>query len=380
MKNKLLVIFILTLPLLIIFSLASAQNIPDFLVNEQTGINGSDQSIPTIEGDGNGNYVVTWQDRRNGSIYYDIYAQIYLNNDTILSSNFKVSNEQGNASQINPSVAVSSDMSFVIAWEDKRNGDWDIYAQRFANDGTAIGNNFRVNDDQYSEKQVQASVSIDSCGNFVIVWSDERVGDNWDIYYQRYANDGTALGNNVKINDDSGYNFQYWPTVSCDNSGNFIASWADGRNTNWRDIYAQRFLADGTPLGNNFLVNTDTEGNNHLRANIAIDEIGNFIIAWEDNRNGHEDVFAQRYQSDGSVIGDNFKINDDTPNTSQNNASISMDLEGNFVVCWEDKRNDYNDVYARRFSNEGIPISDDFKVNNDFTNKKQQNSNIKVDR
>jgi hypothetical protein len=379
MKNNLLIILILALSVLFNFIPANAQNIPDFLVNEQVGINGSDQSIPTIEGDGNGNYVVTWQDRRNGSIYYDIYAQIYLNNDTILSSNFKVSNEQGNASQINPSVAVSSDMSFVIAWEDKRNGDWDIYAQRFANDGTAIGNNFRVNDDQYSEKQVQASVSIDSCGNFVIVWSDQRVGDNWDIYYQRYQSDGTALSNNVKINDDIGYNFQYWPTVSGDKNGNFIASWADGRNSNWRDIYAQRYSADGTALGVNFQVNTDTEGNNHLRADIAIDENGNFVISWEDNRNGYDDIFAQRYLSDGSTIGDNFKINDDTPNTSQSNASISMDLDGNFVVCWEDKRNDYDDIYARRFSNEGIPLSDDFKVNNDFTNKKQLNSDIKVD-
>ena len=379
MKNILLIILILALSVLFNFIPANAQNIPDFLVNEQIGINGSDQSIPTIEGDGNGNYVVTWQDRRNGSIYYDIYAQIYLNNDTILSSNFKVSNEQGNASQINPSVAVSSDMSFVIAWEDKRNGDWDIYAQRFANDGTAIGNNFKVNDDLYSQRQVQACVSIDNYGNFVIVWSDERVGDNWDIYYQRYASDGTALGDNVKINDDSGYNFQYWPTVSCDNNGNFIASWADGRNTNWRDIYAQRYSADGTALGVNFQVNTDTEGNNHLRADIAIDENGNFVISWEDNRNGYDDIFAQRYLSDGSTIGDNFKINDDTPNTSQSNASISMDLDGNFVVCWEDKRNDYDDIYARRFSNEGIPISDDFKVNNDFTTQKQQNSDIKVD-
>ncbi|MBI9039545.1 MAG: hypothetical protein JEY97_15560, partial [Bacteroidales bacterium] len=379
MKNNLLFTCILTLSLLFNLLPASTQNIPDFLVNEQVGINGSDQSIPSIDGDGNGNYVVTWQDKRNGSSYYDIYAQIYLNNDTIPSSNFKVSNEQGNASQINPSVTVSSDMSFVIAWEDKRNGDWDIYAQRFANDGTAIGENFRVNDDLYIQRQVQASVSIDSYGNFVIVWSDERVGDNWDIYYQRYSNDGTALGTNVKINDDSGYNFQYWPTVSCDKNGNFIASWADGRNTNWRDIYAQRFSADGTPLGNNFLVNTDTEGNNHLRASIAIEEDGNFIIVWEDNRNGYEDIFAQMYLADGSTIGDNFKINDDTPNTSQNNASISMDFEGNFVVCWEDRRNDYNDVYARRFSNEGIPISDDFKVNNDFTNQKQENSDIKVD-
>ena len=92
MKNNLLIIFILTLSVLFNFTPTNAQNIPDFLVNEQVGINGSDQSMPSIDGDGNGNYVITWQDKRNGSDF-DIYAQIYLDGNTLPVSNFKVSDD-----------------------------------------------------------------------------------------------------------------------------------------------------------------------------------------------------------------------------------------------------------------------------------------------
>ena len=378
MKNNLCFICILTLILLFNFIPASTQNIPDFLVNEQGGTNCSDQLLPAIDGDGFGNLVITWQDRRSGG-YFDIFAQIYLNSDTLPLSNFKVNDDIGDSFQRKPGVAVGPDLSFVIVWEDQRNNNFDIYAQRFASDGIAIGSNFKVNNDLGNAEQEQPNISIDSCGNFVIVWSDKRNGSHWDIYLQRYSNDGTALGNNVKINDDSGDSFQYWPTVCSDKNGNFVASWADGRNNNWRDIYAQRFSADGTALGNNFQVNTDTEGDNHIRADIAFVGDGNFIIAWEDNRNGHFDIFAQQYLNDGSPLGDNFKINEALSFTSQCNPSISSDFAGNFTVSWEDNRNDYNDVYARRFSNEGTPIAGDFKVNTDSTNEKQENSVISSD-
>ncbi len=77
-----------------------------------------------------------------------------------------------------------------------------------------------------------------------------------------------------------------------------------------------------------------------------------------------------------SILGENFKINDDTPNIHQSNPSISADFDGNFTVCWEDNRNDYNDVYARRYSNDGSALSGDFKVSTDATNNAKQENSI----
>jgi len=382
MKNKLLIFCILSLPLLSYYNTATAQNITDFLVNEQGSIDGSQQTTPYIDGDGNGNYVLTWKDKRNGSDF-DIFAQIYQDDGTPLGDNFKVNDDVGSALQYCPAVAVDPNLNFVIAWIDRRNGDpntdWEVYAQRFSSDGTALGDNFIVNDEQETDEKDHPSVSIDSSGNFVVVWADKR-SSPWDIYGQRFLNDGTAQGNNFRINDDIGNYWQLWPTSSCDKNGNLIVSWVDQRNNTDRQIYAQRYSADGTALGNNFKVNTDITGTNHIRPDIAIDGNSNFIIAWEDNRNGYFDVFAQRYLSDGSTLGDNFKINDDTPNTRQCNPSISSDLDGNFTVCWEDNRNDYNDVYARQFSNNGTPVAGDFLVNTDaIYNAKQENSVIAAD-
>lgn len=382
MKTTLILFFVLLLLILLNYIPSTAQNIPDFLVNEQGSIDGSQQAEPYMDGDGNGNYVVTWKDKRNGTDF-DIFAQIYQTNGLPLGENFKVNDDNGTRLQYTPVIAVDPNLNFVIAWIDRRNGDpnnhWDLYAQRFSNNGTTLGENFIVNDELETEEKSHPSVSIDSIGNFVIVWADKR-GYPWDIYGQRYTYDGTAQGDNFRINDDTGNYYQLWPTCACDKSGNLIVSWTDKRYDTDRQIYAQRYSADGTALGNNFQVNDNNAGTNNVLPDIAIDGNSNFIIAWEDNRNGHPDIFAQRYMSDGTIIGENFKINENSVDISHRNPSVSADLAGNFNVCWDDNRNDYNDVYARQFNNNGIPVAVDFKVSSDITyNTKQENAIIESD-
>ncbi len=381
MKNKLL---FCTLNLFLIFNYIPAitQNIPDFLVNEQICVDGSEQEKPDIAGDGNGNYVITWQDGRI-EWNFDIYAQIYLSDGTPLGNNFKVNDDEsggGYGSQLGTDIAVDPNLNFVITWIDKRSTwQWEVYAQRYSNNGTALGNNFLVNTDTADTEQAHPSVSVDSNGNFVIVWADKQSGE-WDIYAQRFLNDGSAIGDNFKINDDAGNSVQYWPTISCHNNGNFIAAWVDERYNDDNDIYAQRFLADGTALGNNFKVNTDSGLLSQLCPVIAIKENEDFIITWSDKRNNNWDVYAQRYLSDGSPLGDNFLINDDMTISRQANPSISTDLDGNFIISWEYCYDENCDIYARRFTGNAIPIGNSFRVNSDTGNSYQYYPEIMEDK
>jgi len=378
MKNILLHFCILLCPFLFWFTPVTAQNIPDFLVNEQGSIDGSRQSLPDIGGDGSGNYVITWVDARSG-YDYDIFAQIYLSNGTSLGSNFKINDDEISASQYNPAIAVDPNLNFVITWKDRRNGDWndgwDIYAQRFSNDGTALGENFKVNDDIGNEEQEEPAVSIDNNGNFVIVWSDERNGA-WDIYAQRFSNDGIFLGSNFKVNDDTGNLLKNNPSIASNQRGDFVISWADKRDDYLSDIFAQRYSANGAALGDNFKVNTDFGNAIQHRSDISIDGDGKFIIAWEDRRNDLFDIFFQCYSSEGSTIGENIIVGDNPEGTDQRNVSISSDIDGNFNISWQDDRNDYGDVFARQYSNEGVPYGNCFKVNTDSGNDVQFFSEI----
>lgn len=378
MKSRKTISFVLIILLLLKIIQASAQNIPDFLVNEQGSPDGSEQSNPCIRGDGTGNYVVTWQDERSGN-NSDIFAQIYTDGGTIQGANFKVNDDEGTAPQYRPYVATGAQMDFVIVWLDKReSNEWDIFAQRYSGEGLPIGPNFKVNDDTSDIEQEHPSVAVDSLGNFVVVWADERNG-NFDVYAQRYSGEGVAIGINFKVNDDTGDALQYWPNCATAKDGSLVVTWVDKRINDDYNIFAQRFTSDGSLSGINFQVNTDTGTPFHLRPVAAMDEAGGFIIAWEDNRNSEWDIYIQRFQNNGNPIGDNFILEGNPLGSGQRNSSISGDPDGNFIISWEDDRNDYADVYARRYSYNGNAIGECFKVNDDTSSQYQGNARVCMD-
>ncbi len=333
----------------------------NFLVSHDEG--SGDQINPSIANDGSGNFVITWEDERNGSYHYDIYAQIYNSSGQALGTNLLVSDEEGRNTQSNPSVAMGDSGKFVIAWSDNRNGNFDIFAQLYNSSGQAQGENFLVNTNQVHITTMRdPSVAMNSSGNFVVTWGDYyEYTYNKDIYAQLYNSSGQALGGNFLVNDDEGDNDQRSPFAAISDSGDFVVTWYDSRNGN-DDIYAQLYDSRGQPRGSNFLVNDDEGDNSQGSPSVAVDGSGNFIITWSDKRNNDAyDIYAQIYNSSGQPRGGNFLVNDAIDNRSQYFPSVAMDSSGNFIVIWLDTRNGNQEIYAQRFDTMG-KIGQNFKI------------------
>ena len=351
--------------------------IPDFQVNENTGIGDADQYQPSISLDGNGNFVITWTDERNGN--GDIYAQCYASDGTKIGTNFKVNDDQETDypmnDQRNSCIATDCNGNFVITWMDYRNHNKDIYAQRYASGGTAIGTNFKVNDNVESAWTYFPSISADSNGNFIITWADDRCDWDYDIYAQRYTSDGTAIGSNFRVNESGWYDDNYSPSICTDMSGNFVITWRDWYDEWWwnNNIYAKRYAHDGTAIGSNFIVNLYGDAQRY-GPSISIDGSGNFIITWVNQGFEHgssewydSDIFAQRYASNGTTIGSNYIVNEDICDfecADQYSPSISTDSSGNFVITWADERYGDPNIYAQRYASDGSAVGSNYRVTN----------------
>ena len=340
----------------------------DFLVNDDAG--STDQNNPSIAVDVAGNFVIVWQDFRNGN--GDIYFQRYSSSGTALGTNIKVNDDTSSADQDYPSISMDGAGNYVIVWNDYRNNnnnyDYDVYFQRYTSTGTAIGINTKVNDDVDSVKQWFPSISMNATGNFVITWIDERNGND-DIYFQRYNSIGAALGVNTKVNDDASTAGQLHPSVSMDVAGNYVIAWQDFRNSNW-DIYFQRYTDAGTTLGNNTKVNDDTGIEFQYYPSITMDGAGNFVIAWQDFRNANWDIYLQRLTDTGTTLGNNTKVNDDAGSAYQKVPSISINGAGDFIVVWQDYRygQTNSDIFGQRYFANGNPNSGNYRIVEDGPN------------
>lgn len=226
-----------------------------------------------------------------------------------------------------------------------------------------VKDDFLVNDDNtgigyYAGYQYDPKAALLSTGEMMVVWYDASNSWNYQIFGRCYDAAGNPVGDDFLINDFTG-NDAYSPSIAaCGNS--FVVTWYDYRNGH-EDIYAQRYGSTGSALGGNFIVN-DVASYSYSPS-IAANDSG-FVIAWCDYRSGNGyDIYAQRYDASGATMGSNFLVNDDVSNFDQYYPSVAISDSG-FVVAWDDYRSGSSwEIYAQRYGSTGSPIGGNFLVN-----------------
>ncbi|GAB4335361.1 MAG: hypothetical protein Kow0037_15200 [Calditrichia bacterium] len=364
--------------LLLLAGSVAAQLNPEFLVNTNTS---NTQEYPAVAMNAAGNFVVVWQSWGQDGSRNGIYAQRYGADGTPLGGEFRV-NTYTTDYQGSPSVAMDASGNFVVVWESwgQDGSSYGIYAQRYAAGGSPQGGEFRVNT-YTTDYQSSPSVAMNPSGNFVVVWQSKgQDGSEYGIYAQRYAADGSPLGGEFRVNTYT-TDSQSSPSVAMDGSGNFVVVWnSNGQDGSGYGIYAQRYGADGSPLGGEFRVNTYTT-DSQSSPSVAMDGSGNFVVVWqsyEQDGSGYG-IYAQRYAADGSPLGGEFRVNTYT-NDYQQFPSVAMDAAGNFVVEWESNGQDGSGygIYAQRYGADGSPLFSEFRVNT-YTSDPQKNPSVAMD-
>lgn len=331
---------------------------------------------PSIAVNSRENFVIVWYDLSNEKI--DTYAQLYDNNGVRKGNNFKVNPNDG--SMIPSSVCMESDGNFLLAWKNDSDKQRGIYVQRFTSSGKKA-ENFQVCTTTDSVSYRNISVACDKFENLLITWQEySYTAENPDnqsmnIYARLFSNNGTILKEKFRVNSFSDNNIRYAPSSSMNSEGNFVVTWYEEQNGE-RYILAQRFLDDGNPAGSNLIVNESKGSFVAGSPAVDIDDEGNFVISWIDNRYLYNDIFGQIFSKDGKALGNNFKINEEHAYCSM--PTISVRDNGDFVVAWVSSggSND-KDIYAQRFLKDGTKVGNNYCITNN-TRKNQKAPDIRL--
>ncbi|GAB62045.1 MAG: hypothetical protein DWB56_08695 [Candidatus Jettenia sp.] len=147
---------------------------------------------------------------------------------------------------------------------------------------------------------------------------------------------------------------QSLPQIVSDGAGGAIITWEDARDVHF-DIYAQRIDAHGNVLWNKDGVPVCTVPENQNRPKIISDGAGGAIITWHDVRSGsgNYDIYAQRIDADGKPQWASNGMPICTEVNAQNSPCIVMDGAGGTIIIWQDFRTNYADLYAQRIRKDG---------------------------
>lgn len=228
-----------------------------------------------------------------------------------------------------------------------------------------IGPEFRVN--TYTTlSQDNSSVAADADGDSVVVWQSEgQDGQARGIYAQRYDAAGVKQGTEFKVNTHTS-DVQRNPVVAMDSDGDFVVAWESvNQDTSGAGIYAQRFNAAGVAQGSEFQVHTFTL-NWQNDPSIAMDDDGDFVVAWQSLYQDGDfyGIYAQRFNASGTPQGAEFRVNTFTTD-EQINPEVAMDSDGDFVIVWQSyqQAGTSYDVYAQRYDAAGVPQGGEIHVN-----------------
>ena len=187
---------------------------------------------PSVKLQGSNVYAV-WDDSRNGA-----NTEIYFNRSTDYGVTWQADTRLTNFAEPSSNASFSvSGSQLHIAWQDYRDGNPEIYYKNSTNGGTSWSSDMRITSNG-SNSWHPSIFAVDS--HIHIAWEDNRDG-NYEIYYNVSSNSGAAWGTDLRLTnaaDNSNY-----PGIAVSESKVHVV-WHDYRDGNFEIYYKQN------PTGN----------------------------------------------------------------------------------------------------------------------------------
>lgn len=381
---------------------AAGEEIP---VNAYTTGN---QEAVAVAMDGDGNFVIVWQDSSQDGAGYGIAGQLFSPDGQPANGEFQV-NTYTTGNQRWPEVSMNGTGDFVVTWvseEGAHPGGGLVRARQFNSDGTPEADDFQVNNVEFFAP-LAPNAALSESGAFLVTWldfgSDAIPPENFPRG-QLFANDGAPLGTEMDLQGstvghlsmdvDSQGDFTvvwggpltlpgemevrrysssgsllldtelgegFYPAVTTTESGRFAVAYQSSYDTS-SDVLVRIFDSLGMPLNNAWVVNTYTSGE-QARPDIASDALGDFVVTWHSAQDGDSrSVHGQQFSSDGTPWSDELQVNTYTTGGQWMPAVAAQTLD-TFVVAWqsEGQDGDGNGVFAQRFGTLSTLFRDGFE-------------------
>lgn len=233
------------------------------------------------------------------------------------------------------------------------------------------GSQVRVNRNTDFQQRNPAA-AFASNGTTVVAWENDQRG----IRAQFYKVSGMPSGDEVTLvgNPDlpplpfaSTLFNRRDPAVAYGPNGDLLVAWteerafvrstpfAESRRIDDQDVMVQRFSGSGSPMGDRFRVNADTDGLQHTPRLVA--RPGGFFAVWEDVPTGS--IMGRALDPLGRPVGDDIAVGE---GTNQLRPALAHNGRNRILVTWDAPDSHQLGVFGRLLDNSGTPQGAAFRI------------------
>jgi len=268
-----------------------------------------DERFPKVISDGAGGAVVCWEDSRNAAT--DVYANRLDPNGALMwtSSDTAISLAGDMIAQVRPSMAIDANGNIFFTWTQEISAtEWNIEYSGRNLDGVKQFGIFTMHTIPNSIED--NSIVIPASDGTIVVWESTPSGGVKNIYANKRALTSGLIwgaGDAPPIASDSSLTKpNARPRAFGDGAGGVLISWEYEFSPTDHDVWVQHIASDGVAqwMSNGFVGQVVSEGlHEEKHPTMASDGSGGAYIVWEDNRSGNWDIYGDRVDATGTLVG-----------------------------------------------------------------------------
>lgn len=267
---------------------------PEFQANATTP---GDQRSPSVAITSDGGYMVAWTGQTSRISDVDAMARFYDRTGQPLTGEVRLhADAAGNQLAAR---AAGSLGGYMAVWLDEDR----VFGRVFDKRGVPLGDEFRIG--TRGRPQGAPSITWALGSSYLVAWAEpgDDSGTLPSIRWQRYNSQGQREGVEIAIERPGGE-----PRVAVSPLGGFVVTWIEAAGLFETDILALLLDYQGAPVDNQALrVNTDSRRwpGYHGDLSPVCHPDGGFSIVWSTyaflNRPGSLGVYARRYDAQGQA-------------------------------------------------------------------------------
>jgi hypothetical protein len=241
---------------------------------------------------------IAFDDGRNGPGNYDIYLSKSTDGGLIFLPDVLVNDTLADTiNDTRPALALSDEGDIYVSWN---KGFDSLFVSKSTDGGVTFGPDVLVNDSIF--EVMYTSIDVDSRGYVHIAWDDRR-DINWNIYYSRSTDAGLTFSPNIRVNDSiQELQPQNSPSMCVDDSGMVYAVWEHGPGLQ-QNIYFTLSTDSGDSMFAVPNVEVDDTDSCCWSPSIAVGDSGKVYVLWNDERNGlGEDAYFAMGKYESGIL------------------------------------------------------------------------------
>jgi uncharacterized protein (DUF2249 family) len=321
----------------------------EFMVNATTA---GDQLTPQVTVLPNGDFEVVWSSGtyiKGQKFTYTHDGNEQISGVVASGSEININSGTGADNQTSPTITTLADGGYMVVWQGTANGVWEILGRQYDASGAPVGDQKVLATTTLGapwalgagDWQPLPTVTTLADGKLAIAYTNKGTG--YDSTVLLYDPATQTTGAPVVVNQTL-TNDQASPVVTALGNGNFIVTW-DSNNNGGPDqqgfsVWGRIYDANGAALGDEFMINTATAGDQHLPVVVSRDD-GSFVVVFVSATDsapgaGTYGIYAQYFDAQGNKIGQQMQINQLTYG-NQIEVDAAFLEGGQLYVTWTDQ-------------------------------------------